>query len=263
MSEKEREAFATTLLDAEVTRMREHAATSVSPCDVAKLIAVTDPTVLEKLRDRLRRGDQPRGVRCIGVGRVLFAFDCPPGVICLVPRSFLVVVDLRTREVTEIEDPYDEGSTGSAMRTESIRLVSDPMPYDSRGDSVTVGGSRIRLLSTDAPRRFSGPAPSSMGGSSMIAAALVATDFEITVEVPNIAFKALTVEERRFDFSGRDDITVTVSGAGTHRIVLFVKDDDANRSFSYKVSTSKRSLTGTAFLDSRGENTLTFAVPVP
>lgn len=129
MAEPEGADRALAELESEIERMRAHAAVSVSPCDVAKFIAVGDPRVVARLRQRLRNGDRPRGVRCIGVGRVLFAFDCPSGMICLVPRSFLVVVNVRTRRVTDIIDPFDaDASQPAAARSTPAAAMTFAAP---------------------------------------------------------------------------------------------------------------------------------------
>lgn len=119
------------LLEEQIRSLEQAAPFSTNACLIAKLIAVKDSRVREKLTERLENPIvyEPRGVDCLepdilGNQRVLFRFVCRPFVICLVEPSFLAVVSLLSRSVTDIQDPYDptlysptvcecRGSTGS------------------------------------------------------------------------------------------------------------------------------------------------------
>ena len=267
MDEQERAERAHAALGTEIERLRAHAATSVSPCDVAKLIAVSDERVIERLLTRLGNGDQPRGVRCIGVGRVLFAFDCPPGTLCLLPRSFLVLVDLAARTVTEILDPYDSEEGGQMVATS---VVPRARPSAARAAAALATAAdadpRVRVLSSPSAALAVSPAlaaaPSAPPSVPDIVVLAAEAGFTLTVKVPGIAFKALLFGTTRFDFSG-DQIEVTLPVAGTYEFDLVVKDF-ANRTFEFEVTTSTGgSLKRTAALDGQGENTLRIRVTVP
>jgi hypothetical protein len=101
-----------TLLDEQVKLLEQAAPFSIDPCVVAKLIAIKDSTVRDKLVDRLSKPQvyEPRGVECLEPDilfnqRVLFRFVCRPPVFCLVDPSFLAIVNLTTHRV-EVQDPY-------------------------------------------------------------------------------------------------------------------------------------------------------------
>jgi len=94
-------------LDREIEGLRHHATFSTNPCTVAATIAAADPDVRTRLLAKVREGDQFRGLSCPRRGAILFEFDCPPGVICLVRRSMLVLVDMAGRRVERIIDPFD------------------------------------------------------------------------------------------------------------------------------------------------------------
>ncbi len=80
-------------------------------CTVAKLIAVKDSNVQEKLVHKLVEGNLYRDTNCSKrpsipeLVSVIFHFDCAEGVFCLVPPTFAAVVNMITREV-KVSDPY-------------------------------------------------------------------------------------------------------------------------------------------------------------
>lgn len=117
MAEKAKSEFAKRL-DAEVEKLRKVAEHSTDHCIVAKLIAISDENVRELLLSKLDQGDRFAGVSCVqGPGipeqrGVLFRLDCPPGTICLVAPSFLAVINLLTKKVDHIIDPYHPAEGG-------------------------------------------------------------------------------------------------------------------------------------------------------
>lgn len=145
-------------LDAAVRELHAHAAFSVDPCDVAKLIAVGDERIVARMIERLLRGDRLRSVRCVGTGRVLCAFDCAPDRICLVAPSFLAVVDLARRLVTEIVDPYDptteaSTSTGRTQLATPAALGAQARSLSAVFSATTgaVGSYDVTLTVTGVP----------------------------------------------------------------------------------------------------------------
>jgi hypothetical protein len=250
-------------LDAEIARLKEHAAKSVSPCDVAKLIAVSDDQVLDRLRARVQSGDVPRGVSCIGADGVLFRFTCAPGAICLVPRSFLVLVDLATRKVREIIDPFDPDdlvqSSAIGMSRASLPV---PRPTSMSG-AISDASRRIMAVLRPATRNAAArPTVPAASGPQAFAVAS-ATSYTLTVEVTGVTFKALLFGSTQFDFFGSDRLDVTLPTAGTYQFDLMVRDF-AHRTFRFKVSTSSgASLEQSAETDDEGANLLRLQVTVP
>lgn len=256
-------------LSTEIEYLRKFASTSISSCDVAKLIAVSDERVRELLRHRLRSGDVPTSVRCLSAESVYFGFSCAPGTICLVPRGFLVIVDVANRIVREITDPFDPDERSHITQTVSaplttLRQTLAQSAYVGRTDgteqlpalqSFVTGDVSIKVLSHnwDAPSFVLPPNNTVEQLQSYV----------LTVEVPLIAYKALLFGNTRFDFSGRDRQDVTLPTAGTYQFDLVVKDS-ANRPFSYTVSTNTgSSLKQNAQTNAAGDNTLRLQVTVP
>lgn len=269
MNEQERGEGAHAALETEIGRLKEHAATSVSPCAVAKLIAVSDEQVLERLRARLRNGDVPRSVRCLGTDGVLFAFDCAPGAVCLVPRSLLVRVDLDSRKVREIVDPFDPDEAGHVQSATVMPSTSLHVTHAAPAlGATTATGAPIRMLSR--PVGLRAPVPTLVGAPSASASLLapvatleVGESFMLTVEVTGVSFKALLFGSMRFDFFDNDRLDVTLPTAGTYQFDLMVRDF-AHRTFKFKVSTSTgASFEQSAETDSQGGNLLRLQVTVP
>lgn len=269
MTENEQSEEARAILEAEIERLKEHAATSVSPCDVAKLIAVRDEQVRERLHARLQNGDVPRGVRCLGPEGVLFVFACAPGRVCLVPRSFLVHVDLTAGKVRNIEDRFDPDHAGLKAFKAFLPSESLIVPHAaSTVAGIARSDARVRVLSRPggsvAPLRAVTMAPAaSASGLSSDAMFVAAPSYTLTVEVAGVSYKALEFGSTRLDFFGSDRLDVTLPTAGNYVFDLIVRDF-ANRSFKYKVSTSGgASLEQTAETNDQGESTIRLQVTVP
>ncbi|MEO7998339.1 MAG: hypothetical protein ABI852_12895 [Gemmatimonadaceae bacterium] len=241
------------VLNAEIEFLKGHAATSVNQCDVAKLIAVMNNDVLNALMSHVARGDQPRGVTCIGSGRVLFAFGCPPNTICLVPRDVLVIVDLAKKQVMEIVDPYDAQGLQAATFNRTTP-VSSPLPPGVRIVSATESqpiSGRVRTLAVSLNEALHG------------AASLGAT-YTVTITVPDMPMKDLQSGNNRYGFNG-DSAVLTLPAAGTYRFFLTVSDPSRpGQPYSFTVSTSSgTNFSGASALDANGANTVGFDVTVP
>ncbi|WP_051217432.1 hypothetical protein [Paenibacillus assamensis] len=88
------------------------AAFSLDPCTVATAIALTNQPVREKLIEKFNAGYMYNGYGCLkvvgnlGVSYVAFKFSCPAGVHCFINPSFVAVVNLVTKKVIDIIDPF-------------------------------------------------------------------------------------------------------------------------------------------------------------
>lgn len=92
--------------------LKQFADRSTDACLIAQSIAFMNSKVRDLFLDKLKEGHQFKGASCLGgIGipeqrRVLFRFECADDVICLIPPSFLVIVDIIDGEVEKIRDPY-------------------------------------------------------------------------------------------------------------------------------------------------------------
>ena len=99
-------------LQAQVKALEAQAAKTTNPCIVSTFVAISNPKVQAILLQKFSEGNVFRGVSCLsGIGipevqQVLFQFDCPPGIFCLIAPSFLVTVNFIEGEVVGIQDPY-------------------------------------------------------------------------------------------------------------------------------------------------------------
>ncbi|HFK1756490.1 TPA: hypothetical protein ACGXQC_000856 [Bacillus cereus] len=102
-------------LNEQIEKFKEVANYSIDPCIVATSIAVSNQKVRDVILKKLDHGDIYRGHHCSKhttnweLIYVIFDFDCPPGVFCLVRPSFAAVVNMVTHSV-EIIDPYIESN---------------------------------------------------------------------------------------------------------------------------------------------------------
>jgi hypothetical protein len=122
------------LLDKEITKLKEVSVTSTNDCIVAEYIAISDKSVQEKFLHKISDGYIFKGIRCLsGISipetrRVEFLFDCPSGVFCFIPPSFMVIVNMITKTVEKIVDPY----LGEEIQRTSPTILSDghaPWPH--------------------------------------------------------------------------------------------------------------------------------------
>ncbi len=134
--------------DNQAASLLKVSATTVDPCLVAKYIAIADERVRALFAKKLLAGDVFRGVECAprsGTAElitVVFEFDCKPGVFCFISPSFAVVVNLHTRHVVSVLDPYvsveaeeaDFGPGGIPILTLE-RSVSIGIDVDTRFDA--------------------------------------------------------------------------------------------------------------------------------
>lgn len=245
------------VLGAEIEFLKTHASMSVSPCDVAKLIAVTDERVLQVLMEHVARGDQPRGVTCIGLGRVLFAFGCPPNTICLVPRDVLVVVDLERKRVIEVVDPYDtQGrSDRSSERLNKAGVIRIP---SVRTHGVREHGfgrgirSAAKVAVSDAPQ---------LNAMEMVFDA--ADALSITFTVPEMARREVIDDDGNVFLFDGTSLVLTVPSAGTYRLTLHVSDATRpNQSFTYTIAPGATPTNLQATLDGSGNVFVTHDVDV-
>lgn len=100
------------VLEAQVQSLEAVAAKTTDTCTVSVFIAVSDREVQKILLRKFAEGNVFRGVSCLsGIGipevrQVLFQFDCPPGIFCLISPSFLVSVNFIEGKVVGIRDPF-------------------------------------------------------------------------------------------------------------------------------------------------------------
>ncbi|ACK96268.1 hypothetical protein CN498_20560 [Bacillus thuringiensis] len=105
-------------LNEQIEKLKEVANYSTDPCIVATSIAVSSQKVIDLILKKLNHGDIYRGHHCSKhttnweLVYVIFDFDCPPGVFCLIRPSFAAVVNMVTHSV-EIIDPYIESHINS------------------------------------------------------------------------------------------------------------------------------------------------------
>lgn len=100
------------VLDREIARLKDVALTSSSTCMTSLVLAISDKAVQETFLKKVAEGYVFKAIKCqTGIGipeyrRVEFQFECPPGMFCLIPPSFLVIVDIVAKTVVKIVDPY-------------------------------------------------------------------------------------------------------------------------------------------------------------
>lgn len=82
---------------------------SVDLCTVATAIPLSDEKVITKLTEKILEGNVYNCHGCLSTFELIyvyFDFDCPPGVLCFVKPLFAAVVNLITRKVVDIVDPF-------------------------------------------------------------------------------------------------------------------------------------------------------------
>jgi|GEM_PF-5642427 len=116
------------LLDSQISQLAKIATTSIDPCLIAQYIAISDQRVKDKVAEKLSNDYVFKGAYCksseVSIPEqisVIFEFDCPSSVFCLIPGTFLVIVDLPSSSVTQIQDPY-LGKFECAPRPERGRM---------------------------------------------------------------------------------------------------------------------------------------------
>lgn len=93
----------------------KRAAFSVDLCTIAKAISVSDENVRAIFISKLQAGNVFNDVRCLNYTTdwekvyVYFDFDCPPDIYCFfkLKPAFATVIDLITKSVEKIIDPFD------------------------------------------------------------------------------------------------------------------------------------------------------------
>ncbi|MCU5511395.1 hypothetical protein OCB07_21510 [Bacillus cereus] len=124
-------------LNEQIEKFKEVANYSIDPCIVATSIAVSNQKVRDVILKKLDHGDIYRGRHCSKhttnweLVFVIFDFDCPPGVFCLIRPSFAAVVNMITRNV-EIIDPYVESNVNS------LQTVLNPERNGYRLENETI-----------------------------------------------------------------------------------------------------------------------------
>jgi hypothetical protein len=99
-------------LQEQVKSFETVAARTIDPCTVATFIAISDEKVQQTILKKVADGNVFHGVACLAptgipeLRRVLFRFECKPGIFCLIPPSFLVIVNFIDGRVVGITDPY-------------------------------------------------------------------------------------------------------------------------------------------------------------
>ncbi len=171
-------------LDEEVKRLSSHSATSTDECTVATMIAVSDEEVRELIIHKAQH-NVFRGVRCLSRSSVLFRFECPPGMICLIPPSFLVRVDFRTRRVVEIIDPVDP----------------------------------------EAPPAFHAAAQAHLASEAMLVSAVNQPTRKITVTITNVVDRSIDIDGKHFQFAPGSTSVQAFVTPGTHSLDWFVQSE--------------------------------------
>ena len=184
----------------ELEELRRYAATTTDGCSVAKSIAASDARVQALLLRKVARGDVFRGMRCLGPESVLFALECPPGVICLAPRSFLVRVSLAARHVAEIVDPFDP--------TEGHAEWAAPTPV----------GPLATPLAAAAPPSGAMAAGAMAAGGAVVAGAVAAGGTTIAVKITNVTDRAIQVDGQEVPFPPFGDTATAIVSPGKHRL---------------------------------------------
>lgn len=97
----------------QLAALQKLSTTSTDSCLVAKYIALTDTTVQNMFIERFNNPDYVfKGIYCeSGIGipeniNVVCHFECRPGIFCLVPPSFLVIVNIVSGKVVDIIASY-------------------------------------------------------------------------------------------------------------------------------------------------------------
>ncbi|WP_097006361.1 hypothetical protein [Lacrimispora amygdalina] len=101
-----------------ITEIKKHAmefiqmsSYSVDPCTIATAIALSDEKVIERLAEKFDKYIF-NGHRCLKYTSdwelvyIYFDFDCPPDVYCFIKPAFAVSVNLITKKVVDIVDPF-------------------------------------------------------------------------------------------------------------------------------------------------------------
>jgi len=116
-------------------------------CITSIYIAARDAEVQKVITRKLVNPNYVfKGVRCLdkpGIpeqARVLFDFDCTPGIFCLLDPDVLVIVNLTTGHVVDIIDPYVGGSIRSAAHSgirslgekENVRVIAVTTPQNEK-----------------------------------------------------------------------------------------------------------------------------------
>lgn len=96
---------------AQLKQLSDLAAKSTAPSLTATWIAASDEKVKELILTKLDAGSTLQGVMPAGSQRarefgVIFVFDRPAGAVNLVSTSFLATVDLQSKRVIDVADPY-------------------------------------------------------------------------------------------------------------------------------------------------------------
>jgi len=201
-------------LEEEVHRFREHSATTTDECTVATMIAVSDPDVRELIARKAERYVF-QGVRCPVRGTVLFRFECPPGMICLVPQSFLARVDFRSRRVLEIIDPVNPESLPTLQTASGAVFAALEAPLASNAEQS---------------RR------------------------KITVTITNVVDRAIQVDGTDIPFSPGSSSVEALVNPGLHSLDWFVQSEPGT-SFTLTLAGATVPITFTAVVsDAQREN---------
>lgn len=103
------------ILSKELKKLERSALTSTDPCVVAQHIAFSDKRVADLLTQKLKDGYRFRSIQCLTGGysipeyrRVFVELDCGEDTFCLVPPSFLAIVNMEAKCL--VGDPVDHYS---------------------------------------------------------------------------------------------------------------------------------------------------------
>lgn len=99
------------MLDSQIASLKEMSAGSTNTCTTAIYIAFCDKKVQSIFLDKIKKKNVFLGIHCepskmIEHVIVVISFRCPDDMICLIPPTFAVDVNIVGGEVTTIYDPY-------------------------------------------------------------------------------------------------------------------------------------------------------------
>jgi hypothetical protein len=172
----------------ELDNLERRSASSTDPCLVRKVIAVRDSAVRTRMIEKIAAGNEFRGIRCLPRDSVLFAFDCPPNTICLIPPTFLVIVDTTAQRVREIVDPFDPAEfleSGNKLETANV----SPSPVVKEVEATITGGFLFASIKVDEQPILLSAISGGRKGKGTVTLAGAFVDVKLTITGDHASFK--------------------------------------------------------------------------
>jgi len=131
------------LMEKELNKLKEVAVTSTNGCVVAEYIAISDKNVQDKFLLKLAEGYVFKGITCTRgqiteQRRVEFHFECAPGTFCFVSPSMMVIVDIISKTIVKIFDPYIGEDKHQELQMHQLSDGHAPWPFDKPGRTNTI-----------------------------------------------------------------------------------------------------------------------------